>query len=166
MSRRRKVVLLVTALAVIVLGAVLFVLPYFAFVGLNVGSFDYSGEQITPEVIKRHCPAYETIYGARILHVRNDEGMTGGQMTIKFELPAHQLAAFLADSPFKGSALDSKSVPSGFLDPSWLPSRRYNELESSKAFSAASLSTGRTYHTILIDRTRSDVYVIYLQSTS
>lgn len=102
----------------------------------------------------------------RILHVRNDEGMTGGQFTISFELSADQLAAFLAESNFKGAALESKSVPGEFIAASWLPAGRYKELVFSKAFSACSLSMDRTHHTILIDRTRADRYVIYLQSTS
>jgi len=167
MSRgSKKVVLSVASLAAVSLAVVLLVLPHFAFFSVNAGSFDYSGEQITSEVIKRHCPAYETAYGARILHVRNDEGMTGGQFTIKFELPADQLPAFLADSAFKGSDLDSKSVPAEFSDPSWMSGDRYNELESSKAFSAGSQYSGGTYNTILIDRMRADSFVIYLRSTS
>ena len=100
MSRRLKVVLLVTILIVIVLGTVPFVLQYFAIAAFSAGSFDYSGARITPDVIKL-CPAYVQVGGARIIHVRNNEGMTGGQMTIQFELPADQLAAFLAESPFK-----------------------------------------------------------------
>jgi len=165
-SCSKKVVLLVASLVVVVPAAFMLVLQNFAFIGLNAGSFDYSGAKITPEVIKRHCPQYETAYGARILHVRNDEGMTGGQFTIKFELPAHQLTAFLSDSPFKGKNLDSKSVPSEFSDPFWLPRGRYNELQSTKAFSAGSEFTGKTHHCILIDHTRADLPVIYLRSTS
>ncbi len=166
MSRRFQVVLLVTAFTVIVLGSIWFVLQYFASVALSAGSFDYSGAQITPDVIKLHCPTYGVMEGARFLHVRNLEGMTGGQFTIQFELPANQLAAFLAESPFKDAILESNSVPSEFLAPSWLPAGRYIELESSKAFSSASATTGHTYYTLLIDRTRSDIYVIYYRSTS
>lgn len=165
MSRRLKVVLLVTVLIVVALGAVPFCLQHFGVAVLSTGNFDYSGARITPDVIKL-CPAYVRVGDARILHVRNNEGMTGGQMMIQFELPSSQLAAFLADSPFKDADLESKSVPSEFISPSWLPPRRHNELESSKAFSSASVTTGSTHYTILIDRTRSDIYVIYLQSTS
>jgi len=166
MSRRLKVVLLFTVLTGIVLGSVPFVLQYFAFAAVSAGSFDYSGGQVTPDVIKLHCPAYGRIEDARILHVRNDEGMTGGQFTIQFELPANRLTAFLAGSPFEDASLESKSVPSEFLALSWLPAGRDNELESSKAFSSASVTTGRIDYTILIDRTRSDMYVIYLRCTS
>jgi hypothetical protein len=162
MSRSLKAVLVVTIVIVIAVALVTVVFQ----VALDSWSTDYSGARITPDIIRHYCPAYVTLEGARILHVRNNEGMTGGQTTIQFELPANQLPVFLENSPFEEARLESKSVPGAFLDPSWLPQRHYDELENNKRFSAASISVGQTHYIILIDRTRSDVYVIYFQITS
>jgi len=117
-------------------------------------------------VIQHECPAYARIDGARVLHIRNVEGMTGGQMTIQFELPASRLPAFFAASPLRDVPLDSKVIPNGFVDAHWLPPQRYEELQKNEAYTAGSFTAGRTYYSVLIDRTRPDLYVIYLQVTS
>lgn len=162
---KRKSLLLIgvfLAIAVIAPLCILVALPYFLFGG---GSFEYSGSRITPDV-RKLCPAYVTIEGAKVLHIKNTEGMTGGQMTVAFELPPDRLPTFLAGSPLKDAVFESKFVPNEFLGPNWLTRQRFDELQSNKLFSAASISEGRTHYSILIDRTRSDIYVIYLQSTS
>ena len=160
MSRRLQVFLLVTVLFVAALGLVPYVISDAA---LNVGSFDYSRTRVTPDVIGL-CPGYVKTGGGRIIHVRNDEGMTGGRMTIQLELSADRLAEFLAVSPFRDVTLQSIYVSDDF--DSWLPSGRFNELGKSRAFSAASVSMGRSSYSILIDRTRTDILVIYIRSFS
>jgi hypothetical protein len=160
MSKRLQIFLLFTVLLVVALGLAL----YFASeAARNGASFDHSGTQITPDIIKR-CPGYVQTGGGRIIRVSNDEGMNGGMMMIQLELSGDQLATFLADSPFRDGRLDSKFVPSGF--DSWLPPGRFNEMGRSRAFSTGSVSIGRTKDTILIDRTIRDILVIYIQSIS
>jgi hypothetical protein len=131
---------------------------------MSAGSFDFGGALVTPDVIDRYCPAYLRMEGVRIRHIKNIDGMTGGQMTVQFELPAHKLPGWIENSPLKGALLESKFVPVDFDTPTWLTKQRHDELQESKLFSAASIRNGRTYYTILIDRAQPDVFVIYLQS--
>ncbi|MEQ1853691.1 MAG: hypothetical protein ABMA01_19115 [Chthoniobacteraceae bacterium] len=163
MSRPLKTVLVVAAFIVVIVGVATFVFQRFT---LHADTFEYSGARITPDVVTRFCPAYARTEGARILHIHHIEGMNGGQTTIQLELPANQLQTFLAASPIKEASLQSKSVPGELLDPKWLPQQHSNELQNKGTFSAGSFSAGGAHHIILIDRSRSDVYVIHIQTTS
>ena len=117
----------------------------------------------TGSIGSHFCPgwAYD-IEGMKLLHESSSGGMMGYDEMAVCEIPADKLDVVLANGGVPRLKFENKGLAYENTLDRWLPVRHRKELEKSGAYLLGNDADEGTYRcTILIDRSRADVYTVY-----
>ena len=152
------------AAAVVISAGLAFIL-FLAEPMIGIGTGDFTGDNMTPAIIKEVRDRYKLPPEAHIMHVLHRENINSGFITLQCEIPVAQWNSFLAHSRFKNAALRSDKDAPGQIHPVVLPDTQAKEIRHRGKFMIGTTSKGKRDFILLVDQSRDDIYGVYIQET-
>jgi hypothetical protein len=128
--------------------------------GFGAGSYHYEKEEITLEVMEKHCPMFLRTAGVKVLDLRHEEAMQGGMSTIEFEIPAARLGELFVDgSPLAGMELtEGPELDERPLRSFW--NRKTENVSGHRPPLTGSLYSVKSSVSIWVDRRKAERYLV------
>ena len=122
---------------------------------------EYTGSKLTAEIIQQFTSDLPLPPKTHVLHIHDFETMSGGEITVQFELPPDALSRFLKGSGFKPTKLNSASIKvSPVKGSTWFSPKQRRDLEKRGTFLSGSKNSQSPFRAILIDTSNPKLFIV------